>query len=113
MLTPQLLHILPRQRPHMAGDGGEGHGNARVEHVDQLVEDDALLVTFQVQQRRGLAVLQRCQRLSDRLVDRFHVRLLLPQRGEQQRLGAELGMSRHKSADGLNYAQKVDDRGER
>jgi hypothetical protein len=36
-----------RQRPQLAAGAAEGHGDARVEHVAQLAEDDALLVTAQ------------------------------------------------------------------
>ena len=44
------LQLLPRRlsrRPQLAAGAAEGHGDARVEHVAQLAEDYALLVTAQ------------------------------------------------------------------
>ena len=46
-LLPQRL----RRRQQLVADAAQGHGHARVEHVAQLAEDDALLVTAQLRQR--------------------------------------------------------------
>ena len=47
----QLLQRYPRRRPQLVADAGQGHGDARVEHVAQLHEEDALLVAAQRGQR--------------------------------------------------------------
>ena len=44
----QLLQRRPRRRPQLVADAGQGDGEARVEHVAQLDEDDALLVAAQL-----------------------------------------------------------------
>ena len=51
MIGPQLLTRRLRQRLQLAAGAAEGHGDARVEHVAQLAEDDALLVTAQRRER--------------------------------------------------------------
>ena len=47
----QLLPWRLRQLPQLAARAAEGHGDARVEHVAQLDEDDELLVAAQRRQR--------------------------------------------------------------
>eukprot|EP00964_Phaeocystis_antarctica_P100152 scaffold65836_cov54-Phaeocystis_antarctica.AAC.3 len=49
--SPQLLQKRLRQRPQLAVGAAKGHGDAWIEHVAQLAEDDALLVTAQLRQR--------------------------------------------------------------
>jgi hypothetical protein len=51
MISPQLLPLRLRHRPQLAAGAAEGHGDARIEHVAQLAEDDALLVTAQRHER--------------------------------------------------------------
>ena len=51
VISPQLLQQRLRQRPQLAAGAAEGHGDARIEHVAQLAEDDALLVTAQRRER--------------------------------------------------------------
>jgi hypothetical protein len=51
VVSPQLLTLRLCQRPQLAAGGAEGHGDARIEHVAQLAEDDALLVTAQRRER--------------------------------------------------------------
>ena len=46
-----LLPLRLRQLPQLAASAAEGHGDARVERVAQLDEDDALLVTAQLGER--------------------------------------------------------------
>jgi hypothetical protein len=56
VIGPQLLPPLLRRRPQLVADAAQGHGEARIEHVAQLDEEDALLVTAQLRQRhRGAA----------------------------------------------------------
>ena len=55
VISPQLLPRRLRQRPQFVAGAAEGHGDARVEHVAQLAEDDALLVTAQRRERHGIA----------------------------------------------------------
>jgi hypothetical protein len=56
VLGPQLLLQRLRRRPQLVVDAAQGHGEARIKHVAQLDEDDALLVTAQLRQRhRGAA----------------------------------------------------------
>ena len=59
--TQALLQRYPRRRPQLVADAGQGHGDARVERIAQLDEEDALLVAAQPGQRhRGaLAAPQR------------------------------------------------------
>ena len=47
MISPQLLQQRLRQLPQLAAGAAESHGDAGIEHVAQLAEDDALLVTAQ------------------------------------------------------------------
>ena len=49
----QLLQRYPRRRPQIVADAAQGHGDARVERVAQLHEEDALLVAAQRGQRHG------------------------------------------------------------
>eukprot|EP00964_Phaeocystis_antarctica_P128491 scaffold92278_cov62-Phaeocystis_antarctica.AAC.10 len=51
IISPQLLQQHLRQPPHLAAGAAVAHGDARIEHVAQLAEDDALLVTAQLRQR--------------------------------------------------------------
>ena len=51
VVSLQLLARRLRQLPQLAAGAAEGHGDARVEHVAQLDEDDALLVAAQRRQR--------------------------------------------------------------
>ena len=51
VISPQLLPRRLRQRPQLAAGTAEGHGDARIEHVAQLAEDDAQLVTAQRRER--------------------------------------------------------------
>ena len=53
-----------RQRPQVAASAAEGHGDARVNRVAQLDEDDAQLVTAQLRQRHRLVTAR--QRHGDR-----------------------------------------------
>eukprot|EP00964_Phaeocystis_antarctica_P095276 scaffold61782_cov78-Phaeocystis_antarctica.AAC.3 len=56
MTSPQLLQQRVRRLTQLVADAVEGHGDARIEHVAQLAEDDALLVTAQLRERhRGAA----------------------------------------------------------
>eukprot|EP00964_Phaeocystis_antarctica_P053247 scaffold31252_cov63-Phaeocystis_antarctica.AAC.2 len=47
VISPQLLLQLLRRRPQLMAGAAQGHGEARIEHVAQLGEEDALLVTAQ------------------------------------------------------------------
>jgi len=49
VISLQLLH--PRRRPQLVADAAQGHADARVEHVAQQDEEDALLVAAQLGQR--------------------------------------------------------------
>eukprot|EP00964_Phaeocystis_antarctica_P053282 scaffold31266_cov60-Phaeocystis_antarctica.AAC.1 len=51
MISPQLGQQRLRRRPQLFADAAQGHGNARLEHVAQPVEEDARLVTAQLRQR--------------------------------------------------------------
>eukprot|EP00964_Phaeocystis_antarctica_P108737 scaffold73267_cov67-Phaeocystis_antarctica.AAC.3 len=51
MVSPQLLQQRLRRRPQLVAGAAQGHGEARLEHVAQLGEEDALLVTAQLRQR--------------------------------------------------------------
>ena len=51
----QLLPRRLRQLPQLVADAGEGHGDARVERVAQLDEEDALLVAAKRGQRHRAA----------------------------------------------------------
>eukprot|EP00964_Phaeocystis_antarctica_P035844 scaffold20494_cov69-Phaeocystis_antarctica.AAC.5 len=51
VLSPQLLQQRLRERPQLAVGAAEGHGDAWIERVAQLAEDDALLVTAQRRER--------------------------------------------------------------
>ena len=51
MVSLQLLQRYPRRRAQLVADAAQGHGDARVEHVAQLHEEDALLVAAQRGQR--------------------------------------------------------------
>eukprot|EP00964_Phaeocystis_antarctica_P160407 scaffold131973_cov72-Phaeocystis_antarctica.AAC.2 len=51
VISLQLLQQRLRQRPQLAVGAAECHGNAWIELVAQLAEDDALLVTAQLRQR--------------------------------------------------------------
>jgi hypothetical protein len=42
-ISPQLLPPLLRRRPQLFAGTAQGHGEARIEHVAQLGEGDALL----------------------------------------------------------------------
>eukprot|EP00964_Phaeocystis_antarctica_P065350 scaffold39418_cov50-Phaeocystis_antarctica.AAC.3 len=53
VISPQLLQQRLRQRPQLAAGAAEGHGDAWIERVAQLAEDDALLVTAQLRQRHS------------------------------------------------------------
>jgi len=41
-----MLQQRLRRRPQLVADAAQGHGEERIEHVAQLGEDDALLVTL-------------------------------------------------------------------
>eukprot|EP00964_Phaeocystis_antarctica_P126214 scaffold89951_cov48-Phaeocystis_antarctica.AAC.4 len=47
MVSPQLLPQRRRQLPQLVAGAAQVHGDARLEHVAQLDEEDALLVTAQ------------------------------------------------------------------
>ena len=51
VVSLQLLARRLRQLPQLAAGAADGHGDARIEHVAQLDEDDALLVAAQRRQR--------------------------------------------------------------
>jgi len=51
VVSLQLLQRYPRRRAQLVADAGQGHGDARVEHVAQLDEEDALLVAAELGQR--------------------------------------------------------------
>eukprot|EP00964_Phaeocystis_antarctica_P107660 scaffold72338_cov51-Phaeocystis_antarctica.AAC.3 len=51
VISPQLLQQRLRRRPQLIADAAQVHGSARLEHVAQLDEEDALLVTAQRRQR--------------------------------------------------------------
>ena len=55
MISSQLLLQRLRQRPQLAVGAAVAHGDARIEHVAQLAEDDALLVTAQRRERHVAA----------------------------------------------------------
>eukprot|EP00964_Phaeocystis_antarctica_P124924 scaffold88567_cov61-Phaeocystis_antarctica.AAC.6 len=56
MISPQLRQQRLRRRPQLIAGAAQVHGEARIEHVPQLGEEDALLVTAQLRQRhRGLS----------------------------------------------------------
>eukprot|EP00964_Phaeocystis_antarctica_P045064 scaffold25924_cov66-Phaeocystis_antarctica.AAC.5 len=56
VISPQLLQQRLRRLPQLVANATQGHGDARIEHVAQLGEDDARLVTAQLRQRhRGAA----------------------------------------------------------
>eukprot|EP00964_Phaeocystis_antarctica_P009095 scaffold4934_cov63-Phaeocystis_antarctica.AAC.2 len=55
VISPQLLQQRLRQRPQLAVGAGVAHGDAWIERVAQLAEDDALLVTAQLRQRHRAA----------------------------------------------------------
>ena len=56
MISPKLLQLRLRRLTQLVADAVEGHGDARIEHVAQLAEDDAVLVTAQLRERhRGAA----------------------------------------------------------
>eukprot|EP00964_Phaeocystis_antarctica_P152284 scaffold120117_cov59-Phaeocystis_antarctica.AAC.2 len=56
VISPQLLPQRRRQqRPQLAAGAAEVKGEARLERVAQLAEDDALLVTAQFRQRHRRA----------------------------------------------------------
>eukprot|EP00964_Phaeocystis_antarctica_P116359 scaffold80296_cov48-Phaeocystis_antarctica.AAC.3 len=57
VISPQLLPQRRRQkRPQLAAGAAEVHGEARLERVAQLAEDDALLVTAELRQRHRRAL---------------------------------------------------------
>jgi hypothetical protein len=58
VISPQLLPRRLRHRPQLAAGAAEGHGDARIERVAQLAEDDALLVTAQRRERHRRACAQ-------------------------------------------------------
>ena len=47
MISPQLRQQRLRQHPQPVANAAEVHGEAGLEHVPQLGEEDALLVTAQ------------------------------------------------------------------
>eukprot|EP00964_Phaeocystis_antarctica_P045263 scaffold26044_cov63-Phaeocystis_antarctica.AAC.2 len=51
VISPQLLQQRLRRRPQLIAGAAQVHGEARLEHVAQLDEDDARLVTTQLRQR--------------------------------------------------------------
>ena len=51
VISPQLLPLHLRQRPQLAAGDAEVHGDARIEHVAQLAEDDARLVAAELRER--------------------------------------------------------------
>eukprot|EP00964_Phaeocystis_antarctica_P144937 scaffold110839_cov60-Phaeocystis_antarctica.AAC.1 len=51
MISPQLLQQRQRRLPQLMADAAQVQGEARLEHVAQLDEDDARLVTAQPRQR--------------------------------------------------------------
>eukprot|EP00964_Phaeocystis_antarctica_P054190 scaffold31834_cov71-Phaeocystis_antarctica.AAC.1 len=56
MISPQLLQQRLRRRPQLIANAAQGYGDAGLEHVAQLDEEDALLVTAQRRERhRGAA----------------------------------------------------------
>eukprot|EP00964_Phaeocystis_antarctica_P045062 scaffold25924_cov66-Phaeocystis_antarctica.AAC.3 len=48
VISPQLLQQRLRRLPQLVANATQGHGDARVEHVAQLGEDDARLVTAEL-----------------------------------------------------------------
>ena len=50
VVSLQLLQRYPRRRAQLVVDAAQGHGDARVEHVAQLHEDDSLHVAVQLGQ---------------------------------------------------------------
>eukprot|EP00964_Phaeocystis_antarctica_P076001 scaffold46961_cov81-Phaeocystis_antarctica.AAC.4 len=56
VLSPQLLPQFLRQRPQLGASAAEVHGEARLEHAPQTLEDAAVLVRAQLRERhRGAA----------------------------------------------------------
>ena len=51
MISPQLLQQRLRQHAQLIAGAAELHGEARLEHVAQLGEEDALLVLAQRRER--------------------------------------------------------------
>eukprot|EP00964_Phaeocystis_antarctica_P031838 scaffold18009_cov61-Phaeocystis_antarctica.AAC.5 len=51
MISPQLRQQRLRRRPQLIAGTAQGHGSARLKHVAQLDEEDALLVTAQCRER--------------------------------------------------------------
>eukprot|EP00964_Phaeocystis_antarctica_P025426 scaffold14290_cov63-Phaeocystis_antarctica.AAC.6 len=51
ILSPQLQQQRLRQLPQLVVGAAQEHGEARLEHVAQLAEDDALLVTAELRER--------------------------------------------------------------
>ena len=55
MISPQLLQQRLRQHAQLIAGAAELHGEARLEHVAQLGEEDALLVLAQRRERHRSA----------------------------------------------------------
>eukprot|EP00964_Phaeocystis_antarctica_P012274 scaffold6790_cov69-Phaeocystis_antarctica.AAC.1 len=55
VISPQLLQQRLRQLPQLEAGTAQGHGDAGIEHVAQLGEDDARLVTAQRRERHRRA----------------------------------------------------------
>eukprot|EP00964_Phaeocystis_antarctica_P123695 scaffold87386_cov63-Phaeocystis_antarctica.AAC.1 len=53
VISPQLRQQRLRRRPQLIAGAAQGHGDAWLEHVAQLGEEDALLVTAQLRQRHS------------------------------------------------------------
>eukprot|EP00964_Phaeocystis_antarctica_P108397 scaffold73003_cov64-Phaeocystis_antarctica.AAC.3 len=51
MISPQLRQQRLRQPPQLIAGTAQVHGEARLEHVAQLADEDALLVTAQREER--------------------------------------------------------------
>eukprot|EP00964_Phaeocystis_antarctica_P087112 scaffold55232_cov63-Phaeocystis_antarctica.AAC.5 len=55
MISPQLRQQRLRQLPQLMAGTAQVHGGARLEHVAQLCEEDALLVAAQRHERHRAA----------------------------------------------------------
>ena len=63
VISLQLLLRLS-QLPQLAAGAAEGHGGTRIEHVAQMVEDDALRVTVERRERHPASASRRARCVS-------------------------------------------------
>eukprot|EP00964_Phaeocystis_antarctica_P141597 scaffold106656_cov64-Phaeocystis_antarctica.AAC.2 len=97
MISLQLLQQRQRRLPQPAAGAAEGHGDARIEHVAQLGEYDALLVLAQLRKRhRGAAARGAAGRQRHRAVWGRGGRKMKASANSRPRLdGKDRGFGRH------------------